>query len=152
MNKLFKLISVFTIALSMLTIGCGPSKEEQYNSLKQETLKMSEEVYNLYREPSNNHVKRSHDGIKRPYEEARKILIKEFKEANNKAIEKMPTIEKNIIKMKELAKDNVNLSNDLNKTIKEIKDNTYNKIKTHKELLERNGKLPDDWKTIEPKF
>ena len=29
---------------AMLTIGCGPSKEEQYNTLKQETLKMAQEI------------------------------------------------------------------------------------------------------------
>ena len=34
MNKLMKLIALFTIVFSMLTIGCGPSKEEQYSALE----------------------------------------------------------------------------------------------------------------------
>lgn len=152
MNKLIKLFALFTIVLSMLTIGCGPSKEEQYNTLKQETIKLSEEVYKLYEKPIKNHTARNLDGVKRTDKERETITIKEFKEANNAAIEKMPTIEKNVAKMKELTKDNVKLTNDYNKTIEEIKTNTYKRIIDQKEIHEHYYKLPNDWKTIEPKF
>lgn len=156
MNKLIKLFALITIVLSMLTIGCGPSKEEQYNTLKQETLKMAQEVYDLYKKPIENETRRNFSGIYT--EEFRRksleIGIKEFKEANNAAIEKMPAIEKNVAKMKDLTKDNVKLTNDCNETIKEIKQMTYDRIEDQSIKNWGNNPLgiPKDYKTIEPKF
>ncbi len=158
MNKLIKLFALFTIVLSMLTIGCGPSKEEQYNTLKQETLKMAQEIPELFKKPKEIKTKMNFDRSVTPHE-ATETNVKNFKEANNKAIEKMPAIEKNVAKMKELTKDNVKLTNDLNETIKTIKYMTYEEIDSHNmshwnggKLPEGYTKLPDDWKTIEPKF
>lgn len=156
MSKLTKLISIFTIAISIFALtACGPSKEEQYNTLKQETIKLSEEVYQLYKTPNDNYVTRSHDGkyTKEDQQKKMALSIQEFKEADNKAIEKMPTIEKNVGKMKELTKDNVNLTNDYNKTIEQIKANTYKHINSRKNRWKKLGyEIPNDWKTIEPKF
>ena len=81
----------------MLTIGCGPSKEEQYNTLKQETLKMAQEIPELFKKPKEIKTKMNFDRSVTPHE-ATETNVKNFKEANNKAIEKMPAIEKNVAK------------------------------------------------------
>ena len=91
MSKLTKLISIFTIAISILALTtCGPSKEEQYNTLKQETLKMAAEIPALYKKPKEISTKMNFDrSITKQVAIA--TDVKNFKEANNKGREELPS-------------------------------------------------------------
>ena len=118
MNKLMKLIALLTIVFSMLTIGCGPSKEEQYSALKKETIVLKEEIIRI-------NTEREHENSQHAFSvrdmEKRKALNEE---TNQKAFEKMfkhaDKIKENLKSMDEISKSNSKLTDDYMRTKQEV--------------------------------
>ncbi|MBQ5344634.1 MAG: hypothetical protein J6F33_05500 [Acidaminococcaceae bacterium] len=118
MNKLMKLITLFTIVLSMLTIGCGPSKEEQYSVLKKDTIALKEEIIRINSE--REHENSQHAFSVRDMEKRKELN----KETNQKAFEKMfknaDKINENLKTMDEISKSNSKLAGDYMRTKQEV--------------------------------
>ena len=108
MKHIFKLTALFTLIVSIFTFGCGPSKEEQYNTLKQETLKIAEEIDEYDRNLTKEEYKNIEVGkyIKETDKDDKEELAKAIK-ANKTIAEKLKNkylakLEENDKKMKEL--------------------------------------------------
>lgn len=148
MKHIFKLTALFTLIVSIFTFGCGPSKEEQYNTLKQETLKIAEEIDEYDRNLTKEEYKNIEVGkyIKETDKDDKEELAKAIK-ANKTIAEKLKNkylakLEENDKKMKELTKSSVALTKDYEETASRTIHHLQSKINNHISLAkeyERRG-------------
>lgn len=118
MNKVFKLIALLTLTLSILTLGCGPSKEEQYSTLKKDTIALKEEIIRINTE--REHENSQHAFSIRDMEKRKELNS----QTNQKAFEKMfkhaDKIKENLKSMDKISKSNSKLIDDYMKTKQEV--------------------------------
>ena len=99
MKKTMKLFAVMMVMVCMLVAGCQ-SNEEKYTLLKNDSIKMMDEIDNKKKEYDSKH-----DYIKFS------VHAKVYAEIENPYIEK---IKKNNKEMEELSKKEIKLTNDFN--------------------------------------
>lgn len=118
MNKVFKLIALLTLTLSILTLGCGPSKEEQYSTLKKDTIALKEEIIRINTE--REHENSQHAFSIRDMEKRKELNS----QTNQKAFEKMfkhaDKIKENLKSMDKISKSNSKLTDDYIRTKEEV--------------------------------
>ena len=130
MKLIYRVLTIVTIMAAMLTFGCGPDKQAQYNQLKKETIELTKvEKYHKFSTPM----------------QTAEQVVKGRTDYLSELDKRYPKVKENMKKMEELSKDSVQMTNDFLKTKKEYFDLYLNKreyqikeINEAKKAIERN--------------
>ncbi len=118
-----KTVAILSMLLTLLATGCGPSKEEQYNTLRTEVLKLTDETRSLDRNLTWG--KETPD------------LLRKHQAANEQMRKGLPAVEEKLKKMEELSKGSVQLSDDCRMIRTRTEGIITGHIKHNEELIEK---------------
>ena len=118
--------AILCIMITLCIFGCGPSKEEQFKTLKTETLSILTELKTINR--------KAYDGW---YMSGNpEHIYKADKKVNNRT----PKITENLKKMEELSKDNKQMNNEYQEIKEDYNEMTKEWNSFHKAIKKRFNK------------